>query len=154
MSQSPMVRCAGYVFSVVSISEALVCRLPGVYLLCRREAVGVHILYIGQTDNVAERLGPSHEHWGAALRLGMNEVHLHFLAENEPQRRAVESDLLAKYPTPLNRPKPVVALAMVALEAGRATGAGWSLLMARLAGALATRDWPSLGLRFNPFRPR
>jgi len=103
MSQSAMMWCAGVVFSVIPARDYGFYQVPGVYMLCRREPAGVHILYIGQTTNIAKRLGPSHECWGAALQAGMNEVHLHLRARAELHRLAVESHLLARYPAPLNR---------------------------------------------------
>jgi len=103
MSQSTMLWCAGVVFSVIPMREYGFYRVPGVYMLCRRDAAGIHILYIGQTTNIAKRLGPTHECWAAALQLGMNEVHLHLLAKAELHRLAVESHLLARYAPLLNR---------------------------------------------------
>ena len=103
MSQTPMRWCAGVVFSVIPTQDCCFYRVPGVYMLCRRDPAGVHILYIGQTTNIAKRLGPAHQYWGAALQLGMNEVHLHLLAKAELHRLAVESHLVERYAPPLNR---------------------------------------------------
>src|SRR5215813_4029434 len=102
-TQSAMTWCAGVVFSTIPARDYGFYQVPGVYMLCRREPTCVHILYIGQTTNIAKRLGPAHEYWDEALQLGMNEVHLHLLAKAELHRLAVEGHLVERYAPPLNR---------------------------------------------------
>jgi len=107
MSDNPVMMCKGVPFSVLQVHEYVWHDGPGVYMLCRRSPNGVvAILYVGQAQSIAQRLGPSHEHWEEAIRLGMNEVHVHLLAKAETERRAVEADLINAYSPPLNRQKP------------------------------------------------
>lgn len=147
--------CAGIVFSVIPTSGYGHYDIPGVYMLCRREPDGVHILYIGQAASLAERLGPSHPHWGEAMRRGMNEIHIHLLAKTEAWRLSLERHLLSKYATPLNRPALANALAALAQRAGRGLGGMFSPPTARLADLFAANLPRSpLGLDVNSFRSR
>lgn len=83
--------------------------MPGVYMLCRRESNGSRtILYIGEAEDIAQRLGPEHEHWSDALALGMNEVHVHLLAKSKSDRLSVETMLRNCVATPLNRQSPTL----------------------------------------------
>ena len=79
--------------------------LSSVYVMVRRDTNGLqHPLYIGQTSNTGRRMD---EHLGDKLRqailLGGNELHLHFLAESEQDRFAIETDLRNLHNAPLNR---------------------------------------------------
>ena len=147
--------CAGIVFSVIPTSGCGHYDIPGVYMLCRREPTGVHILYIGQAASLAERLGPSHPHWGEAMRRGMNEVHIHLLAKTEAQRLSVEHQLLSRYFTPLNRGALANALATFAQGARRRLGGLLSPPTTRLVDIISA-SLPRLpfDLDFNPFRSR
>ena len=51
-------------------------------------------LYIGQTDNLKERITPAHHKWACAKRNGMTHIHVHQNAA-ESTRLAEERDLLA-----------------------------------------------------------
>jgi len=148
-------RCVGIVFSVVPTSGYEHYDIPGVYMLCRREPNGVHILYIGQADSLAKRLGPSHTRWGEAMRRGMNEVHLHLLAKTEAQRLSVERHIISRYFTPMNRGALANALVAFAREARRELAGMFSPLAARLAEIFAA-GLPRLplGLNFDSFRSR
>jgi len=148
-------RCVGIVFSVVPTSGYEHYDIPGVYMLCRREPNGVHILYIGQADSLAQRLGPSHPRWGEAMRRGMNEVHLHLLAKTEAQRLSVERHIISRYFTPMNRGALANALVAFARGAGRGLAGMFSPLAARLADIFAA-GLPRLplGLNFDSFRSR
>src|SRR5882672_7748528 len=148
-------RCVGIVFSVVPTSGYEHYDIPGVYMLCRREPNGVHILYIGQADSLAQRLGPSHPRWGEAMRRGMNEVHLHLLAKTEAQRLAVERHIISRYFTPMNRGALANALAAYARGARRGLAGMFSPLATRLAEIFAA-GLPRLpsGPNFDSFRSR
>jgi hypothetical protein len=65
------------------------------YVLVRREASGRHtILHVGRTEHDAASLNLAEiRHRGA--KLGANEVHVHFLAADQRERRNVERDLRA-----------------------------------------------------------
>src|SRR5262249_12282080 len=130
-------RCVGIVFSVISTSEYEHYDIPGVYMLCRREPDGVHILYIGQADSLAQRLGPSHPRWGEAMQRGMNEVHLHLLAKTETQRLSVERHIISRYFTPMNRGALANALVACAQGARRGLVGMYSSLGARLPDIFA-----------------
>jgi hypothetical protein len=68
---------------------------PANYVLVRRQASGRRtVLRIGRTGHEAASLNLAEiRHRGA--KLGANEVHVHFLAGNDRQRRSVEGDLRA-----------------------------------------------------------
>ena len=79
--------------------------LASVYLIVRRNPDGTRTpLYIGQTDDTARRMSDhAHSTLFAAMILGGNELHLHFLAETERERFKIETDLRHGHATPLNR---------------------------------------------------
>jgi hypothetical protein len=82
----------------------------GVYMLCRRDRGRLReIVYIGETADLASRLGPEHEHWAEAQALGVNEVLVHLLAMTSDERRAVTARLRRLHPTPLNGLSPALA---------------------------------------------
>jgi hypothetical protein len=147
--------CAGIVFSVIPASGYEHYDIPGVYMLCRREQKGVHILYIGQAASLAKRLGPAHPLWSEAARRGMNEVHIHLLARTEAQRLSVEQYLKSRYFTPLNRGALANALATFAQGTRRRLGGLLSPSVVRLANIVsACLPRSPFGLDFNPFRSR
>jgi hypothetical protein len=83
-----------YVHSIFGLIECP--ELPRAnYILVRREASGrCTILRVGRIDHEAASLNLAEiRHRGA--KLGANEVHVHFLAGNDRQRRSVECDLRA-----------------------------------------------------------
>lgn len=155
---------AGFQFSVAPPWTYFLCDKPAVYLFCRRQPLGVAILYAGETSNVATRLGPSHEHWDEAVRDGMNEIHAYLNVRTENERREIEATLIGIYNPPLNRNKPANTLADPARLLPRQTGRGSStgLLGRTLArpstplGRITAAPEPSnaLGLLGNlPTRP-
>jgi hypothetical protein len=57
---------------------------PLVYVLARRERAACAIpLYVGEVGEARGYLGPGHNKWVPAQRLGMNAVAVHRLAELE-----------------------------------------------------------------------
>jgi hypothetical protein len=77
------------VFSLIGCPE-----LPSaVYMLMHTDANGVRtLLRVGRTEHDAPSLNLAEiRHRGA--QLGANEVHVHFLASSERQRRLIELDL-------------------------------------------------------------
>jgi hypothetical protein len=105
----PVLDCLGFPFSVLPAWEWDALGGPAVYMLCRREHDGsVTILYIGECEDLPERIGPRHEKRAAATRLGMTEVHVHLLARTRHERLAVETRLRAHYPTRLNAQSPAM----------------------------------------------
>jgi predicted GIY-YIG superfamily endonuclease len=94
--------CEVFPFSVLPISGWSWCTGSQVYMFVRREWSGSRsILYIGETENLAERIR-CHEKWDRAIGLGMNELHIHSLAKTKAERLRVETWLRNRYPTPLN----------------------------------------------------
>jgi hypothetical protein len=108
MNARPTVFCCGVIFSVFPVWECSSLPGPGVYMLCKRDDLRGSrvILYIGETFNLAARLGRDHEHWAEALARGMNEVLVHLLAHTAAKRLAIETRLRRLVPTPLNRQSP------------------------------------------------
>jgi len=91
--------------------------LPAVYLMVRRDVNGLaHPLYIGQTSNTARRMNEhqSDKIWQATV-LGGSELHLHFRAEREWERFAIETDLRNGHHAPLNRQDTAVASGLFGL---------------------------------------
>lgn len=79
--------------------------LSSVYVMVRRNPDGSRVpLYIGQTDNTERRMSEhARSKLFAAMILGGNELHLHFLADTERERLAIETDLRHGHATPLNQ---------------------------------------------------
>lgn len=104
MPVRPTLLCGGIIFSALPWNEYRIYDSPGVYMFCRCDRDGGReIMYIGQADNIAKRLGPSHEFWEEAFQLGMNEIHVHLLTETLEDRQSVEAYLIRQYDPPLNR---------------------------------------------------
>jgi len=72
-----------------------------VYIFVRHYLGTWKMLYVGQTENLKERL-PKHEKRKAALGLGFNQIHV-FLENSEKARLAMESRLIKRYRPPLNQ---------------------------------------------------
>lgn len=70
--------------------------VPANYIFTRRSSDGVHTaLYVGQTDNLEERITPAHHKWSCAKLHGITHIHVHQNAA-ESTRLAEERDLLAR----------------------------------------------------------
>ena len=99
----PVINCSGVPFSALPASAWGTLSGSAVYMFCRRERDrSITILYIGECENLLTRVGPRHEKWEAAARLGMNELHVHLLAQTRRARLDVETRLRWTYVTPLN----------------------------------------------------
>jgi hypothetical protein len=110
MRTCPTVFYGGVIFSVFPLWYLSRLPGPGVYMLCRRAPGELReILYIGETADLACRLGPGHEQWAEAQALGMNEVLVHLLPATSAERLAVETHLRRLYRTPLNGRSPALA---------------------------------------------
>ena len=86
---------AHYIHTVYSLIECP--ELPRAnYLLVKRDANGRRrMMLVGRTTHEAPSLNLAEiRHRGA--KLGVNEVHVHFLAETELARRVIEFDLRAR----------------------------------------------------------
>ena len=69
----------GLSFTVLGHRDGRFLHLPGLYGFARRDAEhGALLLFAGQAEDVAQATGPAHPQWEEALRLGMDELHLHF----------------------------------------------------------------------------
>ena len=85
--------------------------MPGNYIAARRAPDGTRgAIYVGETDDL-DRCWRDHAASGLlarALDLGANEIHLHFTARDETERRVFRADLRRGQDAPLNRgPTPV-----------------------------------------------
>lgn len=78
--------------------------------------LGNAVLYVGQTSNVATRLAPTHEHWTAAQRRGMNAVLLHIRTTDEKERIRLETKLRGIYDPPLNKQDRPIATTLMKLN--------------------------------------
>ena len=74
----------------------------GNYMFVRLDSNGKYSsLYVGQTEDLAQRLTPSHHKWPCATRNGMTHIAAH-TNSSEARRLAEEQDLLAKFSTVCN----------------------------------------------------
>jgi hypothetical protein len=52
--------------------------VPAVFMLCRREFNGsVSVLYVGECEDIADRITTRRHKLRDALKAGMNEIHVH-----------------------------------------------------------------------------
>ena len=69
----------GLSFTVLGHHDGRFLHLPGLYAFARRDTEhGSLLLFAGQADDLAQATGPAHPQWVEALRLGMDELHVHF----------------------------------------------------------------------------
>lgn len=100
----PIFDCNGVHFSALPVWRWADSSGSGVYMFVRRECNATRtILYVGETSNFAARLGPTHEHWAQAVREGMNEIHIHFVAKTRGERLDIETMVRNTYNPLLNR---------------------------------------------------
>ena len=59
-------------------------------------------LYIGQTGDLSNRMGPGHPAWETAREMGMTHIHAHTSNPDEAVRRLEESNLIRHYKPALN----------------------------------------------------
>lgn len=91
--------------------------LPGLYGFARQDAEhGALLLFAGQADDLAQATGPANGRWEEALRLGMDELHLHFPVP----RRVDRLQLLARV---IRHNNPLLNRLAEAEDAGEAAGA-------------------------------
>ena len=68
----------GLSFVVLGHRDGRFLHLPGLYGFARRDAEqGALLLFAGQAEDLAQATGPANAQWEEALRLGMDELHLH-----------------------------------------------------------------------------
>jgi len=67
----------------------------------RNSSITWDALYVGQTENLRERLD-GHEKLDAAIRLGLNQIHV-CPEDSQRVRLAMESRLIERYRPPLNQ---------------------------------------------------
>lgn len=86
--------CGGVVFTVLPAEDSGFYAVPGVFMLCRREAGGAAVpLVIGAAENIAARLDPAGPLWQASRAQGADEVHIHLLAESQAERYRIAAYL-------------------------------------------------------------
>lgn len=124
----PAVERSGVWFTEVRPDECHLWSCPALYLLEVQSLLGNVVLYVGQTSNVAMRLAPSHEHWSAAKRRGMNAVLLHAGTHSDAERLRLETRLRGIYDPPLNKQGSPIADAFEAAFGGQPKGLGLGLL--------------------------
>jgi len=74
----------------------------GNYIFVRLGSNGRYsALYVGQTEDLAQRLTPNHHKWPCAKRNGMTHIAAH-TNSGAASRRAEEEDLLARFTTACN----------------------------------------------------
>jgi len=80
-----------YVYEVLNMNTNWN-KVAGNYIFASRNGASWHAIYIGQTNNFAERL-PGHEALGCATRNGATHIHAH-VNGNEAARIQEEQDLI------------------------------------------------------------
>jgi len=87
-----------YIYSIgTSFKE-----IPGNYIFAKKNDSGYWSpCYIGQTENLNERLG-DHEKEACAKRNGATHIHVHGNGNGEKARKAEEKDLILKWQPPCN----------------------------------------------------
>lgn len=74
---------------------------PGNYMFVRPTPTGWVPVYIGQTDNLRNRL-PTHERWADAVAAGATKIMGHSMEGGEAVRCAEEKDLIQRWNPPCN----------------------------------------------------
>lgn len=74
---------------------------PGNYIFAVYTSEGWKPCYIGQTENLNDRLG-DHEKEACAKRHGATHIHAHLTAGGEAVRKAEEADLISLWKPPCN----------------------------------------------------
>ena len=97
-----IVEWAGVPFSPFPVDSWQWLRGSVVYILCKKGFHSSTALYIGQTDTA--QINPRHYKWEHAVALGMNQVHVHWLATTMSERAELASVLRDQIWTPLNDP--------------------------------------------------
>ena len=69
----------GLSFTVLHHRDGRFLHLPGLFAFARSDPQqGSVLLFAGQADDLSQASGPAHPQWEEALKLGMNELHVHF----------------------------------------------------------------------------
>ena len=106
MGNAPSVTWPGksgqkYEYSVYPLGTSFK-EIPGNYIYAKKTQAGLWSpCYIGQTDNLSERLG-NHEKEPCAKRQGATHIHVHGNGNGERTRKAEEADLIVNYKPPCN----------------------------------------------------
>jgi len=77
---------------------------PGNYIFAKETSPGRwHAVYIGESEDLGDRLTSSHEKLPCVRRNGGTHVHSHTTAGGQTVRRAEEADLIANCAPPCNK---------------------------------------------------
>lgn len=80
--------------------------VQGVYIMAKRNGLYWNALYIGEAENLNNRVGVGlqhHEHWPSAVRLGATHIHLLQTQGVRQVRLNLETALRADYDPPCNK---------------------------------------------------
>ena len=75
--------------------------VPGNYIFARLEGNQWRPLYIGESQDLSERIS-NHNEWPCVRRHGVTHIHAHVNNGGQAVRRAEEADLLARFSPPCN----------------------------------------------------
>ena len=81
-------------------------KVQGVYIMARRNGLYWEALYIGEAENLNDRVGDKlrhHEHWQDAANLGATHIHVLQTQGIRQNRLDLETALRATYKPPLNK---------------------------------------------------
>ena len=77
---------------------------PANYIFAKQNGGQWTALYIGQTDNITERMASGYEGHERALKKGATHIHVNpHKADNETVRKSEEDDLIAQHAPTCNR---------------------------------------------------
>jgi len=74
--------------------------VAGLYMFCKRGAIGWEVFYVGQTSDFKQRFS-NHEHWPDALAGGCTSIHA-LVMPSAPNRDRYEDMLIKQLNPPLN----------------------------------------------------
>ena len=77
--------------------------VPGNYIFAKLSGTMWVPLYIGETSNFEQRLGPFHERWEEAQSNGMTHIHAHSGSKIQETRRYEEWNLIRVHMPKLNQ---------------------------------------------------
>ena len=87
---------ATYTYNIFPIDESFP-EMPGNYIFARGNGDTWTALYIGETGNLKNRLGPQHEKWDCVIQNGATHIHAHASLPSESTRKLEEQDLIDQY---------------------------------------------------------
>ena len=90
-----------YSFSIFDMDGTTWNEVSGIYIFSGIQNNFWYAKYVGVAESFKNRLGPSHEQWAAARRMGATHVHA-MVVRQAATRLLIERELIQKLQPPLN----------------------------------------------------